>query len=321
MEDKRKLANQELEETFGMGILALKPEEPQNFVELSKVDDTALNEPTTMLNNFNVNVNVSGATTTNVERLANEAVKNALPSTRETPEEIKKNSQGVSTGNSQGNSINESVLRSLEREQREYSEIPQRVAPSIPSFNLTTLGIFDTSDDVSDYTYSTSRNKEENPAVKHTYQVLSNVIKHSLENKTPIEVSPQSVIDNSMIVQEIANERYYEAIHNLNVEKNINENYQSVNFQEDERKRQDRMATIDNDKTIQTLANKSDLLKSVEEDDVAEATSVGVGNTMKVMNPYSEKPRELRHINRKHSTIGTTISKINSPPWWRTVLG
>lgn len=323
MDDKRKLANQELEDTFGVGVLALKPEEPQNFVELPKLEDAAAAQSGNVTNNFNVNVNVSGKDQTTVKQVASNAVQKALPTGAETPETVKKNSPASSPGSSSKNSgKNNPVLNNLkeQEEEQEYIEIPQSIGPTVPALELAGLGMFDTGDRT-DYEYSTSRLKEENPAAKMAYAILKNVVQHSLQNQSSIEISPQSVIDQSVIVQEIAGARQYSTVENLTIQNNTNSTIQTVNELARQRERQDRMMTEESNRAIQTMAKDRRRQESQQDDDVREATTLVRKDGAGAAPTNSQKIRQMPHLNPSPSTIEMFNEQMNSPPLWRTIWG
>lgn len=324
MEDKRQLANEELGETFGLGVLALKPEEPKNFVELPKPEDISQGQSGTVMNNFNVNVNVSGKSNTDAKRVASEAIKQALPTTNEKPEEVKKNSQKSSTTNSRGNSRDEPVLKNYSKEEEDkkapFIDISESIAPTIAALDLAGLGMFITGD-MTEYEYSSSRHKEENAQAKRAYSILKNLIHNSLQYQNTIEISPQSAIEHSTVMQEIAGQRHFETVNYLNVEKNINENYSTVNNLAAQKERQDRMMTIDNNRAIQTMAQNRQERPSREQKDIQEATTIVTKGGAGAPQIHSQAPRKLQHLNPTPSTIGAFTSEMNSPPWWRTILG
>lgn len=323
MDDKRKLANQELEETFGTGVLALKPQEPQNFVELPKPEELAASQSGNVTNNFNVSVNVTGKSQQNTRQIASDAVQKALPTANESPEEVKKNSQGSSPGSFRGSlAKNNPVLNNIEvkQEEPEYIEIPESIGPTVPALDLAGLSVFDTGD-ATDYNYSTSRMKEEDASVKMSYSVLRNVINQSMQNQSIIEISPQSSIDQSMVVQEIAGERYTSTIEQLNIQNNTNQNFQTVNELARQRERQDRMMTEESNRAIQTMAKDRSRQTSEQEDDVQEATTLQRKDGAGPVSKTSQQLRKMPHLNPTPSTIPMFTAQMNSPPNWRTVYG
>lgn len=322
MEDKRKQANEELRDTFGAGLLALKPEEPQNFVELPKPEETTQQAQGNVLNNFNVNVNVQGGSQGNAAKIASEAINKALPTGSEKPEDVKKNSQESLIANSAENSKNKSlVLPSLQetKQEQDYIEIPDSIGPTIPALDLAGLGLFD-SGDAAEYDYSTSRLKEENAATKMTYQILKNVTQHSMQSQSSIEISPSSNIDTTMIVEEIAGARKFLSVSQLNVENNTNQNIQTVNELSRQKQNDDRMMTQQTNKSIKTLT-KQNSEQVEQEDDIQEATSVSRKEGNGAVATNFEKPKKMPHLNPYPSTIDMFKAKANSPPFWRTVYG
>lgn len=322
MEDKRTLANQELGDTFGTGVLALKPEDAQNFVELPRPDDATQAQSGTVTNNFNVNVNVDGKSQENPRQVVSTAFKKALNSQPKSPEELKKNSAGSSPLSFQGilDNIKTFLNLSSESEEPNYFEIPESIGPTIPAFELAALDVFDTGD-MSKYEYSTSSLKEDNSKIKMSHSILKNIVYHSLEEQNDIQISPQTSIDNSMVVNEIAGARHFSTITELNVEKNNNQTIQTVNELAKQKEKQDRMMTIDNNRAIQTLAKRKELDSNKVDEDIIEATTIGSKSGAGAPNYFTEKNTQLRHLNPVDSTISMFSEEMNSPPWWRTVLG
>ena len=83
IQDKRQLANQELSNTVGSGILSMVPAQSENFVELPKSDGVETLASGNVVNNYNMNVTVNGT------------VEKALPNMTAMPDAVKKNSSEV----------------------------------------------------------------------------------------------------------------------------------------------------------------------------------------------------------------------------------
>jgi len=325
MEDKRALANQELSDTFGGGILSLSPEEPKNFVELQPQEEKDISNTTpSMLNNFNVNVNINGSSnnnTTIIEKTASEAVKKALPTTAETPEEIKKNLSVPST-----EKFDLSLKNLVESD---YSDImypgftptfnPSNYGISVPSLNYSGVDMFELPE-MSTYEYSNADIKENNPNVQRTFGILKNIIHHSLTTQEITNLSPSSMIDQSSYVQEIMGERRYFNTERINVQNNQITNMDAVNELTKEKQKQENLREEQTNKMLKEITKNSK--RNIEENiDNQGGTSIQEKNGAPINNSPQKRDRAMSHLNPTPTTIDMFFAKMNSPPSWRTTWG
>jgi hypothetical protein len=325
MEDsKRNLANSELGDILGPGILALKPEEPQNFVELAKPEPFNPESTGTMVNNFHVNLNMEKwHNQNNTERVVNDAVKNSIPSMGGSPEETKKDSLPTSPISYETPSKdNPPVLNNLEndegRQQQELELMSTSGNPS-PILDLAGLDSFEMPE-MGEYNYSMSELTERVPKIKQGHEILKNVIQHSITNQEYLNVTPASSIDQSMYVEQIAGEKNYYSMNNLTVENNTNNHLETVNELSRSKDRQEKIQLQQQVQIIQQMTQQQKIQKE-ENDDVQEATQVNPKEGAGSVKNNTQMVRSISNMNPVPSTINTFIHKMNSPPRWRTVLG
>lgn len=318
MEDKRKLANDELKDMDG-SFRFFAPPEMENFVELPKEESPeSMSGPGSTVNNFNVAVNVQGNGKVNTSQI-NAAVQNALPTHTESPDQTKKNSSPISPDTLSTDSKQLPNLVSPEDEEYVLNEFSAEDIGPIPTLDMLGLNQFETPN-VSYYTYSNSTLKENNPIVRREYEVLKNIVHHSSSTQEPMMISPASAIDQSMIVDYINSERVYHQLEKVQVQQN---NQNSLNETAEMAKRHERLQAETRGETERQV-NQASVNKEADalaESDNAEATSkvyaegAGRGKNTKLSPPRS--PR----LNPTYDTIGMFYKKMNSPPSWRTALG
>lgn len=192
MEDKRKLANDELENTLNSGILSVVPQSQLSFENMPDAAPTTSDMASSnIMNNFNVNVNVSGGNT-NVRPAVNETMQRMLPNLMRSPEEIKKNSSVILEDNSSKIS-NETEINNFETIRQEVlmsSLTPNNYSgesfqmdsyidsPSIPLFSFAKE---DTPmvPNTGMYSYSDSVLRETEPKYEKDHIILKNLVYNS----------------------------------------------------------------------------------------------------------------------------------------------
>ena len=101
-----------------------------------------------------------------------------------TPEDLKKNSLQTSAADSTKDL--DEKLKGLSEPSQEpvlNQAISTEVDNSyIPSLDLAGLGVFP-SEEISEYTYTTSKLKDTNPKIKQAYEILQNVVSYSTSNQ------------------------------------------------------------------------------------------------------------------------------------------
>lgn len=316
MDDKRQLANEQLQETLDSGILSLAGPQPQNFVELPESSQAAVSaEGGNVTNNFNVSVNVNGGSSKSIQSATSSAIQNAIPNMSGSADEIKKNSSLDFLGNSEEESNFLDV---------NYGEVPDLGVSNASDMLYLNLTEFQTPE-VAHYTYSTSTMKENNNKINNEYEVLKNVIYSSTENQNITNVSPYSATDASFYIDQSMDTNRIETINRLTVDGG--DNYEMM---QETSKRRDRLQQQNMTELNKTLRNVQDIsnLNESEIDDVQEATTIGrkYGAGVAGASPFQNqsmvsKPPE--HINTAAplNDIPTFIEKMNRPPIWRSVLG
>jgi hypothetical protein len=324
MEDKRQLANDELKPTMDGGILALSPVSSENYVELPPTAPIESEQVGTVVNNFNVNLNVSGKTNSTVREVTN-TLQNALPAVSQSPD-VKKNSTEISAPNSievepSRVSTELKALTNSEEAIPDNLEIFQLAEEGIdptPALDLAGLDIFDVPD-YAKYEYSISNTKEQDPKLKQSYEILKNVTEHSISSQSePLNTSPYSSIDASMYVDQFNTNKSY-SIQNLQVENSFNSPVENAN---EAVRRRDRMETAQSVQTERTVNQIQRDAQSTNQElgDIEEATLVSSKSGLTP--PSTPKlARTTKNINSTPSTISMFTNKMSSPPIWRTALG
>jgi hypothetical protein len=298
IQDKRQLANQELSNTVGSGVLSMVPTQSENFVELPKSDGVETPGSGNVVNNYNMNVTVNGA------------VEKALPTMTAMPDAVKKNSSEVFQ-----NLTNDNGPVQLEQIRDLYAD-----GNSSPMLQLAGL---DQPDDpeLSYYSYTTSPLKESSDKIAREYQILQNVIRNSVSNQTITNTSPYSYIDTSFSVQQTMNGRQIQNIENLNIENNTTNNLEVANEMSRRQNRIERHEQEEVSRSVKQL-NQTRVPEEIAKADDLEASVVipkeGAGS---IGRSTSHKHREMQHLNPTSSTIEMFMDKMNSPPIWRTVQG
>lgn len=331
MEDKRKLANQELEETLSSGILSVLPESQGNFDTLPNVPQTEDMMAQNVTNTFNVNVNVSGGGQSQIERATNRTMQNMLPNLTGSADEIKKNSSLILVDNSREISgttetnnfevaSQEVLMNNLTPNNYSNETINQtnvyNTASEMPLFNFAKDSM-DAENLVGKYTYSNSSLKEDNQKIAKDYQILKNITYNSFNDEMiTTTISPYSAHDNSLYVENVMGERVIQNLENLTVENNTENNLEIANQISREMQSQQRSR---NDLISQLTDNAQD--EDFASADIQEATEVSpkIGVGAPVIG--SNKNTNPSNIRGSLTNLPTIIQKMNSPPMWRTVLG
>jgi hypothetical protein len=319
MEDKRTIANQELQNELDGSFRFYAPPEQENFVELPVQEKIEESKPETV-NNFNVSVSVNGKTEPKTT-VVNQAVQNALPNTTELPEDVKKNSPVISSENSNEEKYVEQ-LRGIVGEDAGMIEQHNDVVgsiDSIPVLDMTQLTQFETPE-YGEYTYSVSDMKQNNPSVKRDYEVLQNIISHSISSQEPMVVSPDSAIDASLVIDQINENRQYYQIENLEVQNNVNNNLEMANQKVRSQQSNQPQSAHELERQLQNIKTSS--LQEIEEADNIEARSQSRPDGAGAPPRSAQKnPQTSKNIKSSSSSIDKFINKMNSPPVWRAVLG
>lgn len=321
MEDKRKIANEELHETLNSGILSFAATPSQNFVELPETsrDENAL-QGGSVTNNYNVNVNMSGGgDARSIQQAANSAMQNALPNLTGSPDEVKKNSSIDFQSNFEKDpGIFNNLIQVYDQESKSPSDM---VFSKLAEFE---------NPEVSHYSYSTSTHKQNNAKINNQYEVLKNVIYSSSDKQNTLNVSPYNATDTSFYIDRTINGNSTETITQLSIENNnqlsIDKTSTNTNIEVLRELSRTRERTQDKEmkqlnKTVRNVQDISDLNEN-EIDDIQEATSItpkdGAGPTNSQSLSESNSPN---HFNASLNDPPTFIDKMNRPPIWRSVLG
>lgn len=311
MEDKRKIANEQLQETLDSGILSFAATPSQNFVELpesSSDENGSQGGPVT--NNFNVNVNVSGGDVRSIQQAANSTMQNALPTLTGSADEVKKNSSiDFQSNYEEEPRIFDNLIQLYEQENQSPSDLM-----------FSKMAEFE-SPEVAHYSYSTSSLKENNVKINNQYEVLKNVIYSSTENQNIMNVSPYSATDASFYIDRTLSGKQTEMISELNIENSTNNNFEVLTELSRRRERMQDREMMQLNKTVGNVRDISDLNEN-EIDDVKEATSItrkgGAGPTPSQSLSTTNRPH---HFNTSLNDPPVFIDKMNRPPIWRSALG
>lgn len=335
MEDKRQLANSELEATLNSGILSVVPQSQSNFESLPIAPQSDNISGQNIMNNFNVNVNVSGGGQSQMERAANQTMQRMLPNLVGSPEEIKKNSSLILVDNSSKTSeatetnnfevVQQEVLLNNLTPNNYFEETTNQTnvynqGPSIPLFDFARESM-GSEDLVGKYTYTDSLLKKNNSKIARDYEILKNITYNSFSDQsTSTTVLPYSAYDNSLYVENVMGERTVQTLEKLSVENNTENNLEIADHISRERERYHRS---ENDLIADITRNSrnSQQLSELSQTDIAEAASVtpkeGVGS------PEINRSRQesATNINGSLKDRPVFITKMSSPPKWRTALG
>lgn len=335
MEDKRQLANSELEATLNSGILSVVPQSQANFESLPAAPQSDGVAGQNIMNTFNVNVNVAGGGQPQMERAANQTMQRMLPNLVGSPEEIKKNSSLILVDNSREISgatetnnfqvVQQEVLMNNLTPNNYSEEVINQTnvydqSPSIPLFDFARESM-SSEELLGRYTYSDSSIKKNNPKVARDYEILKNITYNSFtDQSTSQTLSPYSAYDNSVYVENVMGERMVQTLEKLSVENNTENNLEIADQISRERERYHRS---ENDLIADMTRNSrnSQQLSELSQTDIAEAVSItpkeGVGS------PEINRSRQesAKNINGSFKDRPMFITKMSSPPKWRTALG
>jgi hypothetical protein len=260
-----------------------------------------------VLNNFNVNVNISGgASPTLVRDTASSVMANALPTLSGTPDEIKKNS-----------SIN--FQETYEEDSGDgLVNIFASDTPAPVDLMYKDLSDFETAA-VSHYTYSESSLKENNVKINNQYEVLKNVIHSSIENENIMNVTPYSANDASLYLNQTTNtdESTY---NNFNIENTSNTNFEALSELSRNNQRIQNKESNNLTKTVRRIEDMANT-NAMEENDVQEAVQVGIKGGAGPSLNFGHDGRIPVNINNVLNDRPEFIEKMNRPPIWRSVLG
>lgn len=337
--DKRTMANSELKDSMGSGVLSLVNPPSSPFADIPTPTETKVNDTESVLNNFNVNVNINGGNQNPraVASAANTAMKNALPTLTGAPAEVKKNSSTPLQNNSRNTSIQNNITQNTtqvlpammppQSEDNWLVSLGKSLAPSVEGI-LGSIGIDIGRDETLDAKVAQEQTTRDKIA-QDTYtrlttqmrekEVLHNIVENSIVEPTT-NISPISQYNNSVYVENITNEENVRQIQNLNVQ-NTSTNHniaQQIQSQNDTFRR-------NQDELINKIAQETETKEKTDSlgmTDTQEATGTtpkeGVGPTPP--NPTSNNPGKVKLTDSLVSTP-MFITKMNSPPSWRTVLG
>ena len=331
MDDKRKIANEELAETINSGVLSFVTPGSPEFTNLPEMPQQMMAESgQNISNNFNINVNVSGNQNSSaINSAASSAIKNALPTLTGSTEEIKKNSSEVLRETSS------QILKETEKET--YREVLREIiSPTNDYTNNTNVEIFennssvpilgmvgigmpempDLANDVKSESIFNSNNTE-----VQNFQMLKNIL-----NNTNVEMSdaeniyPYTSFDTSLYVDSDGSTTNYQSINNLMVHQNTENNLESANTLSRQSNYSIRHEELANkaETDFQNLRKMNDL----GDEDKKEATplfNAGLGNAQ--LTKKIEIPRKPSHVNGPLYEHPVFINQMNRPPVWRSVLG
>ena len=352
MEDKRKIANEELSETINSGILSFVNPEILEFSDLPEITPSSTEAANqAVLNNFNVNVNVSNSSNMNsssvlsqnsqgnlkesflqnntqlIKTAATNAMRNALPTLSGSSEEIKKNSPTILQGSSNQilneteNKIYQNLFSNLMIEDfymtnnsKTYKE-----DSSVPILNFNEIGITETPN-IENYSYTESPIQTENNRESNQYENFKNIVNNfSLNYHDATSTTPYTSFNTSSYIEEVMGERRIETINNLQVYKNLDNKFKIDNIIPT-------TPDIDynkSDNLIKKLQRDLDVSKmnALSDEDTIEATSSSVALGNLSSNASKLNSRNFSHINGPDEEYPIFLTQMNRPPVWRSVLG
>jgi len=276
MEDKRQLANQELQNSLDSGILSFVPPSQESFKipDAPKFENT--NSEGNVTNNFNVNVNVNGGqnTTKLIQTATSNAIQKALPNVAGSPEDIKKNSSigFQTTSNLELKGFDSPILQQpdiLKSMVHLYSNTDK----SATNLFFSNLSDFQ-NPSISHYTYGSNQNTNELKSTSETinqYDNTRNIIDQSSVSQPLPNISPAGyVFNNNTENANTINEKYEilkNAIYPPNQISNTSSNYTIENTIKSENRFYDRKSTVLNNIVNDATASQNNFNTSLYESD------------------------------------------------------
>jgi len=318
--DKRSTVNTELQNSFDGNLVTLAGNNASNLVELPKAEEQIEAQSGTVMNNFNVNVNVTGSpgSSTTVQKTnATQIVNNALASGAKSPEELKKNS---STDSKQSGGTDVSFMEGSSKIQLVENTINS--GPSQPILDIRGIEYF-SADRPSDYGYSEAPIKSQNNDLKRSYDILHFLTKGGISDHQEMSSVPKTVLNTEFSANlKESNFNYFESS-NVNVQQNNKTLHESASqiSQENDRKNQNRER--EREESLNELASRQNKRQENQQEfaEIKDGQDL-VGNTItgaKTLNTSGAK--DFNNLTSRSTTIDLFIDKMNSPPIWRTVLG
>lgn len=321
MEDKRKIANEELSPVLDSGLVQIDTPQPSNFVDLQPEPASVAEQTGTVLNNFNVNVNVTEPTNY-VERQLTTTINKALPTVSQVPSEIKKNSPPLSVEQSETDAgiANKAIQTENETPNintilNEFYTEPTQIPLSVDLMQLQN----DMESDVSVYDYTSSPLMNKDSKFKSESEELRQSIQNTLSVNNETIVSPPLSVD----VSNYSDNSYssFETMENIQLNQTANP-IDIVNDLANKRERQ----RIELQETAERSAQQKTINDNVADDGFDNYQSeMNLSRMNEGAGPENRKflqtSRTFNHINPSSNTIELTESKMNRPPVWRSVLG
>lgn len=308
MDDKRKMANDELSETINSGVLSFTTPEVSPFTDLPEMPQLeSQSESGNISNNFNINVNVSGnANPSRISNAATSTMRNILPNLTGSPDDIKKNSSVIFQDTSNP------IL--------DDAEIYQD-GSSVPILDFVKFGVFDLPE-ISNYTYTESYLKEVSNKEVKNYEILKNVVHNSVTQQNDISnVSPYSAFDTSLYVEETMGQRHLQTINNLNIHQNSENNLELANEMSRQQKHYQSREEDLVEQAKNNFGNVNQMNALGEEDKREAATSTNMQFGAGPITSNQSPSRKASNINGPLFENPLFVKQMNSPPVWRTVLG
>lgn len=327
MLDKRDLANEELRKNFDGGLVSLSPQQSETFSDLS-TNPSEEQQPSgggggDVYNNFNVNVSVNKTNTT-VSPTATKVIENAFPVTSEIPELLKKNSPIESIENLKNERSFEQLrgIGDQESPPPNLVEIQKEADRMTPSVSLLHLAGTDMTPlvDASNYEYSDSNTKNQNPDIVNRTEVLKNIVQQSVVEHEVNNVLPSNARDSAIYLNYNNHLRSTYETKNLNIEQNTQSPVDQANQAVRHQQQIINSQTEEINRTVNLVAKDGEIRRT-EMDDINESKQVNSKPGAGPAQTVSKKPRGSNNLNPVPSTIPLFVNKMNSPPVWRTVLG
>jgi hypothetical protein len=322
MDENRNLVNNELKDTFDGGLVSIANQQSENFVELPKQEQANEETKGTVVNNFNVNVDVSSASAgamasqkANATKIVNNILNTTNPNA--TPDEIKKNS--TENSNPDGNSN----VKVIENEQSPIRLIERSVntGPDQPILDIRQIDYY-SPDKPSDYGYSGAKLKSENVDLKRNYEMLHFLTQNSISEH--LQMSPSA----SVLQTEFSNNlkemnfNYFEK-ENISVDKSKSTMHDSVSSVSRENDRRIALREKERDESLNEMVRNNGRSQNneLEFSEIMNGNDIS-GNVVSGAKPlYTSGVRDFNNMSSRSTTIPLFIDKMNSPPIWRTVLG
>lgn len=322
--DNRNLANEELRNAFDGSITAMTRSAPSNFVELPNPEDAA-NNIGSMVNNYNVNVNVSsrGGSTSNPNiqtSAAKQIVNNILnDSPLMSPDEVKKNS---TMDSKPGGDSNVLFLESGSN-RIELIEKAINTGPSQPILDIRDIDYFSPAKP-SDYSYSQAPVKSKNTNMKITYDILHYLTKAGISDYSEMSSVPKTVLNTEFSANMKETSFNYFETQNIKTEETNNSIYEKTSKASEENQRMLQNREKERDEALMEMSKGKASRKpdsQLEFSEIRDGQIIAGNNLPPATTLNTSGVRDFNNITSKSTTIDMFIEKMNSPPIWRTVQG